>query len=435
MKSRSEKGTPEQAGTQGLPLERLRQLLLPMVAGISATKEHLVEWVYGVGLEALRAVLQESAESLAGPKGQRLRERSANHWGKTRAELPFGGRRIVIERPRVMARKTAAGRRREITLPAFEHFKAIDPLPERVVNQILLGVSTRGYEASLESRPNQVPSRGASKSATSRQLIKRTRSSMEAQLGRRLDDVRLIGLYLDGIVVARQSVVVALGLAEDGSKVPLGLWHGSTENSAVCTALLQDLLKRGLAIDGRLLCVIDGGSGLRKALGDVLGELAVVQRCQVHKLRNVREHLPKNCHAYVIGAMREAYKATSADTARKRLKSLVTWLENGGHEGAAASLREGLEETLTVTKLGLPKTLSRSLATTNPIENLMSSVRRVTRNVKRWRRGDMIKRWVALGVFSAQQRFRRIKGHRDMPSLVKALRPTSQQQEAEKAVA
>jgi len=434
MKIRTEKGTGRQAGTECLPLERLRQLLLPMVAGISATKEHLVEWVYGVGLEALSAVLHESAESLAGPKSQRLTERRANHWGKTRAELPFGGRRIVIERPRVMARKTRAGRRHEIALPAFEHFKALDALPERVVNQILLGVSTRGYDGSLEPGPNQVPSRGASKSAASRQLVKRTRSSMEAQLGRRLDDVRLIGLYLDGIVVARQSVVVALGLAEDGRKIPLGLWHGSTENSTVCTALLQDLLKRGLAIEGRMLCVIDGGTGLRKALGDVLGELAVVQRCQVHKLRNVRDHLPKNCHAYVIGAMREAYKATSADTARKRLKTVVTWLENGGHEDAAGSLREGLEETLTVTKLGLPKALSRSLATTNPIENLMSSVRRVTRNVKRWRGGDMIKRWVALGVFSAEKRFRRIKGHRDMPSLVEALRPTSEK-EGDKAVA
>jgi transposase-like protein len=195
--------------------------------------------------------------------------------------LPFGGRRIVIDRPRVMAKARGTGRRHEIALPALEHFKALDPLPERVVNQILLGVTTRGYERSLEPRP-KVVSRGASKSSTSRQLIKRTRSSMEAQLGRRLDDVRLIGLYLDGIVVARQSVVVALGLAEDGSKIPLGLWHGSTENAAVCTALLQDLLKRGLAIEGRVLCVIDGGSGLRKALTDVLGDLALVQRCQVH---------------------------------------------------------------------------------------------------------------------------------------------------------
>jgi len=434
MKSKAEKGTWKQGATEALPLERLSQLLLPMVAGISATKLHLVEWVRDMGLEALNVVLQESAESLAGRKGERLPGRSANHWGKTRAELPFGGRRIVIDRPRVMSKRSEVGRRQELALPAVEHFKALDPLPERVVNQILLGVSTRGYEASLEPGPTRLPSRGASKSSASRQLIKRTRSAMEEQLGRRLDDVHLIGLYLDGIVVARQSVVVALGLAEDGSKVPLGLWHGSTENSAVCVALLQDLLKRGLRLEGRLLCVIDGGTGLRKALADVLGDLAVIQRCQVHKLRNMRDHLPKNCHAYVIGAMREAYKATNADAARKRLKGLVTWLENGGHEGAAASLREGLEETLTVTKLGLPKTLSRSLATTNPIENLMSSVRRVTRNVKRWRGGDMIRRWTALGVFSAQQRFRRIKGHRDMSSLIKALRPMSPQ-EVDKAVA
>jgi transposase-like protein len=426
MKSKAEKGPRKQATPAMLPLKHLRQMLLPMVAGISATKDHLMEWVHGVGLEALSAVLAESAESLAGPKGKRLPGRGANHWGTTRTELPFGGRRIVIDRPRVMAKGSRTGRRHEIALPALEHFKALDPLPERVVNQILLGVTTRGYERSLEPRP-KVVSRGASKSATSRQLIKRTRSSMEAQLGRRLDDVRLIGLYLDGIVVARQSVVVALGLAEDGSKIPLGLWHGSTENSTVCTALLQDLLKRGLAIEGRVLCVIDGGSGLRKALTDVLGDLALVQRCQVHKLRNLRDHLPKKSQAYVIGAMREAYKATSADTARKRLKTVVAWLESSGHDDAAGSLREGLEETLTVIKLGLPKALSRSLATTNPIENLMGSVRRVTRNVKRWRGGDMIKRWVALGVFSAQQRFRRIKGHRDMPTLIKALRPTSQQ--------
>jgi putative transposase len=169
---------------------------------------------------------------------------------------------------------------------------------------------------------------------------------------------------------------------------------------------------------GRGLCVIDGGPGLSKALNDVLGDLALVQHCQVHKLRNLRDHLPKKSHAYVLGAMREAYKASNADTARKRLKGVMTWIENAGHDDAAGSLREGLEETLTIIKLGLPRTLTRSLATTNPIENLMSSVRRVT-----------------LGIFSAQQRFRRIKGHKDMPILVKALRPTSSQPEAEHAVA
>jgi len=422
MKSKAEKHPSAQEAR--LPMERLRQMLLPMVAGVAATKEHLMEWVHGIGLQALSAVLEESAEQIAGPKGRRLPERKTNRWGSTPGEVSFGGRRIVVNRPRVMEKATGSRRRRELALPAWEHFTGLDPLPERVVNQILLGVSTRGYEASLEPEPRGVPARGASKSAVSRQLVKRTRRAMEEQLTRSLADVSLIGLYVDGIQVAGQSVVVALGLGDDGSKIPLGLWRGSTENAVICTELLQDLLKRGLKIEGRLLCVIDGGKGLRKALTDVLGDVALIQRCQVHKLRNIRDHLPKNNHAYVIGAMRDAYRSTSADTARKRLRTLVTWLDTNGHDDAAGSLREGLEETLTVLKLGLSKTLMRSLATTNAIENLMGSVRRVTRNVKRWRAGDMVKRWVSLGVFSAQKRFRRIKGHADMPTLIKALRST-----------
>lgn len=427
MKSRTEKAPVSQVPPPAW--ERVRQALLPMVAGIAATKTDLVAWVHGVGLEALGAVLAESAEAVAGPKGRRLKGRGANHWGSTPSEVSFGGRRIVVERPRVLSKAGRSGPRRELAVPAWEHFKALDPLPERVLNQILLGVSTRGYEGSLETAPRGVVSRGASKSAASRQLVKRTRQAMQEQLSRGLGDVHLVALYLDGIQVAQQRVVVALGLAEDGSKVPLGLWQGSTENAVVCTELLQDLLRRGLKVKGRLLCVIDGGKGLRKALGDVLGDVALVQRCQLHKLRNVCEHLPKAAQAYVTGVMREAYRAASADTARKRLRALITWLENNGHEDAAASLREGLEETLTVLKLTLPRTLTRSLSTTNPIENLMSSIRRVSRNVKRWQRGDMIKRWTSLAVFNAQRGFRRIKGHRDLPTLVRALRPTQQTSE------
>lgn len=178
MKRRAEKAPSKQAESEQLPLERLRQLLLPMVAGISATKQHQ-GWVHDVGLEALRAVLEESATSVAGPKGHRLAaDRSANRWGSTKGELPFGGRRIVIDRPRVMAKKDAAGRRSELPLPAWEHLRAIDPLPERVVSQTLLGVSTRGYEASLEPGPKQIRTRGTSKSSASRQLIQKTRVTM-----------------------------------------------------------------------------------------------------------------------------------------------------------------------------------------------------------------------------------------------------------------
>ncbi len=207
-----------------------------------------------------------------------------------------------------------------------------------------------------------------------------------------------------------------------GPSIRLGVWQGSTENSRICTELLSDLLARGLRIQWRLLCVIDGGKGLRKALDDVLGDAVVVQRCQVHKMRNLREHLPEKRHAYVLKTMREAYGSSSAAAARKRLQALARWLESNGEESAARSLKEGLEETLTVLKLNLAPTLSRCLATTNCIENFIGTIRQLTRNVKRWRGGSMVRRWVGLAVAHAQKRFRRIKGHRDLPALVLTLR-------------
>jgi putative transposase len=216
--------------------------------------------------------------------------------------------------------------------------------------------------------------------------------------------------------------VVALGVGEEGTKTTLGLWQGSTENAALCTSLLQDLIRRGLKLDGKVLCVIDGGKGIRKAIQDVIGELAVVQRCQLHKRRNLKAHLPESCQLFVDRALREAYRSSTADTARKLLRNLISWLEGNGHEDAAASLREGMEETLTVLKLGLPERLRRSLATTNAIESTLGTVRRVSRNVKRWRTG-MVRRWVAMGLLTAEKRFRRIKGHRDLPKLIAALRP------------
>jgi transposase-like protein len=405
-------------------MDRIRQLLMPMVAGMAATKQDLMGWVNEVGLEALQAVFEADATAIAGPKGKhRAQERTHHWWGTTRAELPFGGRRIQVRRPRVRSKSGA-----EQTLPSVARFQAQDPLPERVINQIVLGVSTRGYGASLEASPPGVKSRGTSKSAASRHLVEHMGSKLRAYLSRRLEDVKLVALMIDGIEVARHTVVVALGIAEDGTKAPLGLWQGSTENAALCTALLQDLVGRGLALEGKVLCVIDGGKGIRKAIDDVLGDLAVVQRCQLHKRRNLKDHLPKSRRIYVDQVMREAYASTSSDTARKRLRSLLSWLESNGHEDAAGSLREGMEETLTVIKLDLPTTLRRSLATTNAIENCLGTVRRVSRNVKRWRGGAMVRRWTAIGLLTAQKRFRRIKGHRDLHKLVSALRPKQSEQ-------
>ena len=213
-----------------------------------------------------------------------------------------------------------------------------------------------------------------------------------------------------------------IGITIDGTKVPLGIWLGSTENAPVCTALLQNLLERGLRIDESILCVIDGGKGIRKALLDVVGDLAVIQRCQLHKLRNLRSYLPKSRHAYVLQTMKQAYKSNSAKKARKRLQALVSWLERNGYDEAAGSLSEGMEETLTVLKLALPELLRKSLATTNAIENLNGTIRRVSRNVKRWKSPSMIRRWTALGVVTAEKKFHRIKGYRHMGALVHALR-------------
>lgn len=416
MKIRARKRDRKQEQTL-TALGKLRQLLMPMVAGMAATKQDLVAWVQEIGLEALKEVFEADATTIAGPKGKHSNERTNHRWGTTDTELPFGGRRIGLRRPRVRSKSG-----QELTLPSVARFQSEDPLPERVLNQIVLGVSTRGYGSSLERAPAGVRSRGTSKSAASRHLVERMGAKLRDYLARPLGEVKLLALMLDGIEVARHTVVVALGITEDGSKTTLGLWQGSTENAALCTSLLQDVISRGLKLDGKILCVIDGGKGIRKAIEDVLGDLAVVQRCQLHKRRNLKAHLPESCQTYVDRALREAYRSASADTARKLLRNLISWLESNGHEDAAGSLREGLEETLTVLKLGLSDRLRRSLSTTNSIESTLGTVRRVSRNVKRWR-GGMVRRWVAMGLLTAQKRFRRVKGHRDLPQLIAALRP------------
>lgn len=419
MRRKAEKGPRVQGPARGqVGAEAMVQVLLPMVTGLVATKQALQSWVYDAGLTALEEVFRADAERVAGKKGEHRPDRTRHHWGSTKTELPFGGRRITVSRPRV---RTKAGQ--EVALPMVEHFRGVDPLQDRVVEQILLGVSTRGYGRSIDPPPERVRTRGTSKSAASRHLVDKTRLKVRDELGRRLNDVSLVALFLDGIEVGGRAVVVALGVTLDGTKVPLGLVLGSTENATLCTSLLQDLIERGLRIEERVLCVIDGGKGIRKALSDVLGDLAVVQRCQVHKKRNVREHLPEARKDYVGRAMSDAYASASADTARKRLRALASWLDSNGEQDAAASLREGMEDTLTVLKLGLTPTLRRTFATTNAIENMNGTIRRVTRNVKRWRNtGDMVRRWTGLGILSAEKRFRRVKGHRDLPVLVRALR-------------
>lgn len=407
----------ESASLPPQPVQVLAKALLPLVAGVASARKGVLELVHTIGIEVLKQLLVADAEQLVGTKGMHQPDRSSNHWGSTPTQLPFGGRRIRLHRPRVRSKEGE-----EMALPTLEALQGVDPMPERVVEQILLGVSTRGYGRSLEPVPETVEARGTSKSAVGRKLVSTTAGKVQEYLTRRLDDVKLVAMMADGIQVAGGAVIVALGITLEGRKVALGLWSGSTENTEVCTSLLQDLIDRGLSVEERILAVIDGGKGLRRALQNVFGDRVLVQRCRVHKVRNVLDHLSKGRHGYVRKAMHDAYRSGSAKEARKKLQALASWLERNGEEGAAASLREGLEETLTVLKLELSPTLARLLATTNAIENLMGTIRRVSRNVKRWRGGGMARRWSGLGLMIAEKRFRRIKGHARLGELVRALR-------------
>jgi putative transposase len=413
-------------------LNVMQQLVLPLVVGIEATKNGLLAFVHQMGLLAMQELFAIEAAAIAGTKGKHAKEREANHWGTAKVVLPFGGRNLVVDCPRV--RRKGKGKQ-EVPLPSVEAFRAADPLSARVAEQIVLGVSTRGFDRSLEPAPADATSRGTSKSAASRALIDKTTEKVTEFLERRLEDVDVVAMFIDGIEVAKKTVIIALGVAADGTKVPLGLWMGSTENAVVATELLQNLIARGLRVDSATLFVIDGGKGIRKALRDVFGDRAVVQRCQVHKMRNVSEHLPEERRSYVLRQMRDAYKSKSSKTAKKQLQQLATWLENNGEDSAAASLREGLDETLTVLGLNLPHTLQRTFSTTNAIENMNGTLRRICRNVKHWRGELMIRRWIALGVSEAQKKFRRVKGHQQMPNLISALRPTTEAAKEEKHAA
>jgi putative transposase len=411
----------------------MQQLMLPLLVAMDATKKGLLSFVQQMGMVALSELLATQAEMIAGPKGRHIEGRTYHHWGTATTPVGFGGRHVSLSYPRVRAR--GKGRGKEVTLPAIEDLREGDPMTDRVAEQIALGVSTRGYAKSLEPVDPSIETRATSKSNTSRVLIDATTEKLAQFVGRKLDDVDLVAMFIDGIEFAGHSVLVALGVTIDGTKTPLGIWAGSTENTTVATELLSNLVARGLRVEHSMLFVIDGGKAIRKALGDVFGDRAVVQRCQVHKARNVREHLPDARRAYVAKQMRDAYNSTTAATAKKKLTQLASWLDRNGHSDAAASLREGLDETLTVMRLGLTGTLRRTFATTNAIENMNGSLRRVSRNVKRWKDETMIRRWVALGIAEAQKGFRRVKGYVHMPSLIAALRPAAATLASDKKVA
>lgn len=385
---------------------------------VGVAREGLLALSVGVGLGVLAELMEEEVTEVVGPRGRHDPDRSALRHGHQAGEVTLGGRRVGVERPRV---RSADGSQ-EIGLSVYQHFADRDPLSRIVLERMLAGVSCRRYGRTQEPLGLDVEAdaRGVSKSAISRTFIERTRQALGELMARRLDDVRLAVLMLDGIDLKGRTNIVALGITSEGVKIPLGLWEGSTENATVATALLADLIERGLDITQGVLCVIDGSKALRKAIRDVLGERAPVQRCIRHKERNVLGHLPERDRAVVRRRLRVAWDDSDYTRALGRLEQLVAELSRT-HPGAAASLREGMAETLTLARLGITGQLKRTLVSTNPIESMIECVRRTARNVKRWSSGEMALRWTAAGMLEAEAQFRRIVGYRQLGKLAVAI--------------
>ncbi len=362
--------------------------------------------------------MAEEVEEVCGPRDKHDPARVAYRHGSDDGEVTLGARRVGVERPR-MRRKDGGA---EVPVATYEHFASRDALSAVVLERMLAGVSTRRFRRTQEPVGEQVEAgaRSTSKSAISRTFVARTAETLAELMARRLDDVRLAVLMLDGIELKGRTNIVALGVTTDGVKVPLGLWEGSTENKTVATALLSDLVDRGLDVEQGVLVVIDGSKALRAAVRAVLGERTPVQRCVRHKERNVLEHLPERDRPTVKRRLRRAWARNDHRQALDELSTLAGELERS-HPGAAASLREGLEETLTVTRLGVQGALKRTLESTNPCESMIECVRRSSRNVKRWQNGEMCLRWTAAGMLEAEKQFRRIIGYRELAKLAIAV--------------
>lgn len=379
-------------------------------------REALWDTVVVAGFEFAREQLEAERVALCGPRYVHAAERAAMRAGHAKSSLTLGGRRAEIDRPRARSRDG-----HELALPSWQAWNARDPLERRAVEQMILGVSSRRYARSLEPLPEEVAVSGISKSAVSERFVVGTQKKLAELMQRRLSSLKLLAVMIDGVHFADHVVLVAVGIDLGGKKHVLGLREGATENAAACKALLADLIERGLSADRALLFVIDGAKALHKAITDTFGTRVLIQRCRQHKKRNVTDALPERMREQMNSAMSQAYASSDVKRARQLLENLARSLERN-HPSAAAALREGLDETLTVMRLGLPESLERVLSSTNLIENLFSRVREIARRVRHWQSGTMILRWSAAGMLEAERSFRKIAGYRSLTKLDVALR-------------
>ena len=380
-------------------------------------REGLLALAVGAGLQVLQALLEESVAAVAGPKGRHDPDRVAVRHGTEAGAVTLGGRRVGVRRPRVRTLDGSA----EVPVPAYELFASTELLGELALERMMAKLSTRRYGAGLEpvGAAVEASARATSRSAVSRRFVAMTERALGELMDADLSELELVALLIDGVHFAEHLCVVALGITIDGTKIPLGLVEGSTENTTVVTDLLAGLRERGLDVTRPVLVVIDGAKALAAAV-DAVFDRPLIQRCQLHKIRNVERRLPDALGAMVAKKMRTAYRDPDPLHAQASLEALARDLERS-HPGASGSLREGLLETLTVNRLGVPPTLARTLRSTNAIESMIEICRDHSTNVKRWRDGTMVLRWCAAGMVEAGKQFRRVNGYLHLGALRVAL--------------
>ena len=393
------------------------QVSIAMTEIAAGMREGLLALAVGAGLQVMASLMEADVAAACGPWGKHNPDRAATRHGTERGSVTLGGRRVPITRPRVRAADGTG----EVSVPAYEVFNGTELLGRMAIERMLAGVSTRRYPAALEPVGSGVEdeARSTSKSAVSRKFVAMTETALADLLAVDLKDLDLVALMIDGVYFAEHLCVVALGIDINGTKHPLGLVEGSTENTTVVKNLLTGLRNRGLDTTRPILAVLDGAKALAAGVGEVFDK-PVIARCQIHKLRNVRDHLPEQMRGPVQKRMRAAYHAGSALQAEALLEALAKELDKT-HPGAAGSLREGMAETLTVLRLDVPPTLARTLRSTNAVESMISISRDHARNVKRWRDAQMALRWCAAGMVEASKQFRRVNGHLHLPVLRAAL--------------
>lgn len=388
------------------------ELPLPLADVLRGIPEAVEGLSQEVGLMLIGAVIESECERIAGRKNERNPLRTANWWGGQLSPVYYDGQKVLIDRPRLRGRNN-----KEIQLNTYRAFQSPNKMKQSVMKQMVLGISSRNYEEAIESF---ISGYGIKKSSISRHFVKATAEQMREFMEKDLSGLELCAIFIDGIEFKKQMLVVALGLDKRGKKHILGLWQGATENSTVCTNLLDDIERRGLDMGEDYLFVLDGSKALRTSVARKFGKDVLVQRCQQHKRKNVREHLPPEHQEAIDARIRAAYNMADYDKAKESLDLTVRYLERL-NPSAAASLREGLEETLTVHKLEVTGLLKKTLSTTNPIESCFSVTRTITGRVKRWNGGDMFQRWAVAALLRAERKFKRVKGYREILKLTAAL--------------